>query len=83
CSNQLSYGSTFLRLAYYITEYTVFQAAYQLFYKLYHSFLQKISLRRRESRLAARASHSTVAVDFPETSLCGIPRTFRRPHNCG
>ena len=37
-------------------------------------FLQKISLRRRESRLAARASHSAVAVDFPETSLCGIPQ---------
>ncbi|MBR7106817.1 MAG: hypothetical protein IKC89_00220, partial [Lentisphaeria bacterium] len=37
------------------------------------ALLQKISLRRRESRLAARASHSTVAVDFPETSLCGIP----------
>ena len=35
------------------------------------SELQKISLRRRGGRLAARASHSAVAVDFPETSLCG------------
>ncbi len=37
--------------------------------------LQKISLRRRECRLAAHASHSAVSVDFPETSpsviLCG------------
>ena len=37
-------------------------------------FNQKISLRRRGSRLAARASHSAVTVDFPETSLCGIPQ---------
>ena len=44
------------------------------------AFLQKISLRRRESRLAARASHSAVTVDFPETSLCGIPRTLRLAH---
>ena len=45
--------------------------------------LQKISLRRRESRLAARASHSTVAVDFPETTPSVIPGGLRRPHNCG
>ena len=42
--------------------------------------LPKISRRRRESRLAARASHSTVAVDFPETSLCGIPCGLCRTH---
>ena len=47
------------------------------------ALLQKISLRRRESRLAARASHSTVAVDFPETSPSVIPGGLRRPHNCG
>ncbi|MBR2626170.1 MAG: hypothetical protein IKD23_07235, partial [Lentisphaeria bacterium] len=35
--------------------------------------LQKISLRPRESGLAARASPSAVAVDFPEASLSAIP----------
>ena len=39
-------------------------------------FLQKISLRRRESRLAARASHSAVAVDFLEPSLSVIPSAY-------
>ena len=38
--------------------------------------LQKISLRRQESRLAARASHSAVSVDFPETTLSGLPCGF-------
>ena len=39
-------------------------------------YLQKISLRRQKSRLAARALHSAVTVDFPESSLCGIPSAY-------
>ena len=38
--------------------------------------LQKISLRPRESGLAARASPSAVAVDFPEASLSAIPSAY-------
>ena len=61
----------------------LFEKKTQLSYKKLPAaapFLQKISLRRRESRLAARASHSAVAVDFPETSLCGIPQAL--PCSC-
>ena len=39
-------------------------------------FLQKISLRPRESGLAARASHSAVSVDFPEASLSVTPSAY-------
>jgi len=44
--------------------------------------LQKISLRPRESGLAARASPSAVAVDFPEASLSAIPCGLCRTHDC-
>ena len=38
------------------------------------AFLSKKSPCGRRSVLAARAAHSTVSVDFPETTLYGIPR---------